>query len=250
MSMRAPIEAVIFDKDGVLVDFERTWTPAIRAAALDFAEGDAARAHELLVRVGFDENSGTFLPGSIWAAGTNAELIDAWAADTDEEHRAALIAKMDRHCETTSPVPLAPLADMQARFAALKAAGLKTAIVTNDTTASARNTARAFGISAHVDFICGFDAVTNPKPAPDPVLAFTGLSGVVPERMAVIGDNIHDAEMAQAAGCALFIGVLSGNSGHADLAHLADALVADVCEAVEYLLSHLATRMEKVIDWR
>ena len=235
--MNTHIEAVIFDKDGVLVDFERTWTPAIRAAALDFAGHDTALAHELLLKVGFDEQSGTFLPGSIWAAGTNAELIDAWAGDAAGAERQRLIDRMARHFESVTPVPLAPPEDMRARFSALKAAGLKTAIVTNDTTASAEGAARAFGILEHVDFIRGFDRIRRPKPAPDLVLAFAEACGAPPSRMAVIGDNFHDAEMARAAGCALFIGVLSGTSGHADLAPLADHLTHDVMEATDWLLA-------------
>ncbi len=228
-----PVEAVIFDKDGVLVDFERTWTPAIRAAALHLADGDEDRALELLRMVGYDDVSGTFLPGSVWAAGTNEDLIDVWAADAPPEERARLVDFMGRHCEAVDPVPVVDPRRLRERMLLLKASGLLLAVVSNDTTRSVRRTAEGFGIADLLDFTCGYDSVPRGKPHPDPALAFAEACGVPPARIAVIGDNVHDGEMARAAGCGPFIGVLSGNSGHEELAPFADAIVADALEAAD-----------------
>ncbi len=228
-----PVEAVIFDKDGVLVDFERTWTPAIRAAALHLAEGDEERALELLRMVGYDDASGTFLPGSVWAAGTNEDLINVWAADAPPQERARLVEFMGRHCEAVDPVPAIDPQHLRERMLLLRERGMQLAVVSNDTTRSVRHTAERFGIADLLDFTCGFDAVRRAKPHPDPALAFACACGVPPSRIAVIGDNVHDGEMARAAGCGLFIGVLSGNSGHEELAPLADAVVADAIEAAD-----------------
>jgi phosphoglycolate phosphatase len=32
---------ILFDKDGVFVDFERTWTPVLKAIAAELSQGDA-----------------------------------------------------------------------------------------------------------------------------------------------------------------------------------------------------------------
>lgn len=236
-----PVEAVIFDKDGVLVDFERTWTPAIRSAALHLAEGDGARALELLRMVGYDEATGTFLPGSVWAAGTNEDLIDVWAADAPQAERARLVEFMGRHCEAVDPVPVIDPPHLRECMLRLKAQGMRLAVVSNDTTRSVRRTAECFGIADLLDFTCGFDMVRRAKPHPDPALAFARACDMSPARIAVIGDNVHDGEMARAAGCGAFIGVLSGNSGHEQLAPLADAVVADAIEAAD-LVAEFAAR--------
>lgn len=42
-----PIRAILFDKDGTLVDFQRTWGPAARAVMQHLAGGNRA-AYDLL----------------------------------------------------------------------------------------------------------------------------------------------------------------------------------------------------------
>jgi phosphoglycolate phosphatase len=44
----------------------------------------------------------------------------------------------------------------------------------------------------------------------------------------VVGDNMHDLEMGRGAGAGLLVGVLTGTSGEADLAPLADHVIADI----------------------
>ena len=229
------VRAVIFDKDGVIVDFARTWTPVIHAAARDLAGGDEARALSLLKAVGYEERTGAFRPGSVWAAGTNAELLDVWLPGADARTRAAFLARMAALCERTPPHPACPPSAMRAALAGLRRRGVKLAMVTNDTTASARNAARAFGLLELFDDITGFDRVARPKPAADPARVAAAAMGVPASAVAVIGDSPHDAAMARAAGCAMFIGVLSGTSDAATLTPVADILAADVLEAVALL---------------
>ncbi len=229
------IRAVVFDKDGVIVDFDRTWTPVIKEAARRFAGGDETRANELLVQVGYDPRTGTFAPGSVWAAGTNDDLLAVWAPEADETQRRAFLRMMAGLCEARTPVSAVDPAAMRARITQLKERGLAVALVTNDTTASARGALDHFGLLELFDFVCGFDAVERPKPAPDPVLAFAEATGIKPAAMAVVGDNRHDAEMARTAGCGLIIGVLSGTSDAAALAPLCDIVLPDMLAAADHI---------------
>jgi phosphoglycolate phosphatase len=45
------MKAILFDKDGTLVDFDRTWADTNRKGALLAADGDAALADRLLARL-------------------------------------------------------------------------------------------------------------------------------------------------------------------------------------------------------
>jgi phosphoglycolate phosphatase len=80
------------------------------------------------------------------------------------------------------------------------------------------------------DAAYGYDAVANPKPAPDTVRAFCDLTGCKPSELAMVGDNRHDMEMARAAGIGMAIGVLSGNGTRETLSPLADILIESVAD--------------------
>ncbi len=229
--------AILLDKDGVLVDFHRTWKPAIRRAALAVAEGDEALALTLLKVVGHDRRTDSFLPGSIWAAGTQEELFDAWHGLLPRMTREQIAAIVSAVLEAAVPEPVVPLPVLRDLMGKARAAGWKLAVVTNDLTGSAEKTARLHEIDHLLDAVIGSDLCERPKPHPDLVFRAADTLSLPPGRMVMVGDNVHDGEMARRAGCATFIGVLSGTSGHAELAPLAAHVVADVAAALELVLS-------------
>ena len=94
--------------------------------------------------------------------------------------------------------------------------------------ASARATVEHFGLADVFDIVLGYDSVANPKPAGDPVLAFAGHGGIAPGAVMMVGDNTHDMHCGRAGGAALCVGVLSGNSTHAELSALADHVIDDI----------------------
>ena len=70
---------ILFDKDGTLLDFNRTWLPVYRYAANELADGNNALAEALLTQHGFDAERERFLGGSLLAAGNNHQIANAWA---------------------------------------------------------------------------------------------------------------------------------------------------------------------------
>jgi phosphoglycolate phosphatase len=103
-------------------------------------------------------------------------------------------------------------------------------VATNDSTKGAEQTLAALGMSQLFDAAYGYDAVANPKPAPDTVRAFCDLTGYKPSEVAMVGDNRHDMEMARASGAGMAIGVLSGNGTRETLSPLADVLIDSVAD--------------------
>lgn len=229
------IGAVIFDKDGVLVDFERTWAPLVKELAWEFAGRDAARAARLLAAAGYDAANDACIPGSVWAAGTIADLARLWRPLSAGWSEADMIERITRRGLQLPAHPLIDMAELRLRLERLRARGVKLGVISNDSPQSVRKAIVSFGLADLFDFAAGVDDVPRPKPAPDPVHAFTAATGAPPERAVVIGDNVQDGEMARAAGCALFIGVLSGTSGHDQLAWLADHVASDALAALDWL---------------
>ncbi len=229
------IRAILFDKDGTLLDFEATWGPMYRALALELAGGDAARALAMLVAGGLDAATGRVRSGSVLGAGTSAEMVALWFPALDAAAAVALAASIDARCHDhgrSGSVVVPGAAEVLARLAA---AGYVMGVATNDGTLAAVGAMDALGFAGWLPHVYGYDAVAWPKPAADAVHAFAAAAGVEADEVAVVGDNRHDLEMARAAGAGAAIGVLTGNSGHDDLAPFADVVLPSIRELPDWL---------------
>jgi phosphoglycolate phosphatase len=219
---------ILFDKDGVFVDFEKTWTPVLKAIAADLAHGDTGHAHELLLVAGFDAAADRFLPGSVWAAGHADDLVEAWLPMLSGSSQAQLFQVMQAHCLKAQPHPVLSPDEQREVFQTLKSAGFRLGVATNDMAASAHATVAHFGLAEVFDMVLGYDSVANPKPAGDPVLAFARATGLQPEQVMMVGDNTHDMHCGLAGGAGHLVGVLSGNSTRAELSGLAHHIIDDI----------------------
>ena len=229
------IGGILFDKDGTLIDFPATWLPVLKALALEFSGGHQPLAEELLIVAGYDRERDALRGGSIWAAGNTMDLIRAWKPGLTPAEEGEWLAFVDDFCAEHAPNTAVPVIALEPLFNELEAAGLKLGIATNDNTRSARLTAERLGIAHHFVAILGYDAVTAAKPAAEPVLAFCGMAALQPAEVAVVGDNLHDLEMARAAGAGLAIGVLSGTSAVDELKPHADHVIGSIADLPEIL---------------
>ena len=220
---------VLFDKDGTLLDFNRTWLPIYRAAAAEFAAGDASLAEALLTAHGFDADRGRFSGGSLLAAGNNRQIAAAWAAQCGRDAEVdALAERLNAIFRDQGARAATPVAGLGATLAALKTAGLRLGVATADSAAGIENTLRAFDVLPLFDFLAGYDSGHGVKPEPGMVLAFCRALGVEPAEVVVVGDNRHDIEMGRNAGAGLCVGVLTGTSTRAELEPLADLVLDDI----------------------
>lgn len=229
------IKAILFDKDGTLIDFEATWRAIAERMALKAADGDQPTADRLLDLAGYDAENRCFKPDSVFAAGTNAELIALWYPDSSAEERHALVASYDRFTAEEGAIHAVALEGVKEALAALHGSGIKLGVATNDSTLGAEKTLLALGIAQMFAAAYGYDAVANPKPAPDALHAFADMNGLRPSEVAMVGDNRHDLEMARAAGAGLAVGVLSGTGSRKTLGSLADVILQSVAELPAYI---------------
>ncbi len=220
---------VLFDKDGTLLDFNRTWLPIYRVAAAEFAGGDAALAEALLSAHGYDPASRRFAGGSLLAAGNNRQIATAWAAQCGREDEVDGFARrLNDIFRDQGALMATPVAGLGATLAALKAAGLRLGVATADSEAGITHTLQSFDVLPLFDFLAGYDSGHGVKPEPGMVLAFCRALGTRPANVVVVGDNRHDIEMGRNAGAGLCVGVLTGTSTRAELEALADLVLDDI----------------------
>ena len=253
LRLPADIQAIVFDKDGTLIDFNAMWATWLidLARRLELrVENGALRTNspqdqfsilnsqfsiseQLFQALDFDYQTGRVIPGGRFAVEPMARLREL----TVEVLRAAglpnlaAVQVVEDVWYLPDPVALArPLADLPAIFGALRARGFHIAVATSDDHAPTEATLASLGVAALVDAICGADDGVPNKPAPDMVLRLCEQLDVPPERVVVVGDAVADLQMGRAAGAGLVVGVLSGLSSAALLAPYADALISSVAD--------------------
>lgn len=228
------IRAILFDKDGTLVDFQRTWGPAAQAVMQRLSNGNRAVYERLVAASRFVEAEQRLLPDSPLIAEPTSVYGALWATALGRPANAELFAEIDRLlCDATTR-HLAAIGDPKTLLASLAARGYRLGMITNDAEITARAHARKLGLDRFLEFIAGYDSGFGAKPDPGPVLGFAQAVGVAPSETAVVGDTVLDLVAARAAG-AIAIGVLTGPTPSAVLAPHADALLASAAEFAAWL---------------
>jgi phosphoglycolate phosphatase len=223
------IKAILFDKDGTLIDFEATWGPVNQQIGLMAAGGNVEMSKTILDRCGVDAATGKTRPESPLAIAAADEIAEALMAAGSRLTKADLVLGL-HHLFSGAARFAKPLADMPQLFTTLKQSGLKLGVASSDSAEAVAATMSALGIASLVDFYCGYDSGFGPKPKPGMVHGFCKALGLQPNQIAMVGDSTHDLGMGKAAGARLNIGVLSGTGTHATLAPLADVLIASIVD--------------------
>ena len=217
------IRAAIFDKDGTLFDFRASWGAWTRAV-LDSLTHTADQRRALALRLGYDPDTNSFAPDSIVIAHSTFEIADVIAREIRHPQPEALNAHLNALAKAA---PMIPAVDLVAVFSALRAAGLRIGLATNDTEIPARHHLEMAGVLTMFDFVAGCDSGFGGKPAPGQLLAFATACGLDPSQIAMVGDSVHDLTAAANAGMAR-VAVLSGVALRDELASHADVVLPDI----------------------
>ncbi len=171
------VRAVLFDLDGVLVDSYEAWFAVVNDLARDL--GCPAVDRERFA--------------ALWGQGTQADVETVFRGRTIAQVDGGYRRMFRKH---TAKVKVNPQA--AGVFAALRARGLRIAVITNTESPIAREVLAAAGLSP--DALVGGRDVPNGKPAPDMVVRACELLGVSAREAVVVGDTRYDREAARAAG--------------------------------------------------
>ena len=79
------IRGILFDKDGTLLDYHKTWMPVNRAVASRVAGGDPVLTETLLTSGGYDPVRDRMVSGTLLAAGNNFQIAEHWHSMVREQ---------------------------------------------------------------------------------------------------------------------------------------------------------------------
>jgi len=232
-----PVGAILFDKDGTLVDIQLTLGPATCDVLWRLSGGEQAMFARLAELTRVDAGTRRLMPGCPVISEATDVYGRTWAQALGRSYTEHFEHEIDDLFLEATLEHLHPIGDPRAVLSALRQSGYRLGIMTNDADANTRAQMQRLGIAELVEFVAGYDSGFGQKPDAAPVLAFAASAGVAPGETAVVGDSPHDLIAARAAG-AVAVGVLSGPNGADVLAPHADALIPSVMKLVDWLCSN------------
>ena len=228
------IRGLLFDKDGTLFDFEKTWNSWTSRILTEVSKQSDVSISALADAIDFDLKTGKLLPQSIVIAGTHRQVTAALhtkLSNWDFEHLESYLLDYVIETRQYEVVPL------QKYFRKLKSEGLLLGVMTNDAERGAQAHLAAAGILDLLDFVAGSDTGFGCKPAPEPLLAFAKITGLKPDEIAMVGDSLHDLQAAQAAGM-MRIAVLTGVATEDELKKHADLVLPSIANLLDLILKN------------
>lgn len=230
--MDQPIRGILFDKDGTLFDFHRSWS-GMTEAMLDLLAPDPVSRGEMALAAGYDPEARRFVAGSVIVAEPSnvlAELWSRWRPDLGAERIERMANRAAAEAVGADGALATAVADLPGFLAGLSGRGLALGVATHDEEASTRVQLRTIGVLDCFDFIAGYDSGHGVKPGPGMLDAFARHIGAPTAAIIGIGDSRHDLEMVRAGGGRLAIGVLTGPAVIADLAPHADHVLGSIAD--------------------
>lgn len=218
------VRAVLLDLDGTLLD---TAPDLARAANAMLAERGLAPLDEQAVRAFIGKGIENLVRCCLEASGVPPD---------NPVTLSAALERFGTHYERANGAASRCYPGVREGLAALRAAGLRTACVTNKAGRFTRPLLDRTGLEPMLDAIVTADAVGRRKPDPEPFLHACRLLGVAPAQAAAIGDSANDAEGARAAGCRVYL-VPYGYSEGRDVRSIeSDGIVESLVHAASVLL--------------
>ncbi len=227
-------KAIIFDKDGTLIDFDSFWvTISLSAIAHILKELDREDipSDELILALGV-KNGITDIDG-ILCKGTYEqialvlnEILQKHGCIADPDDMVKMV--VDAYNQNAdSGIIRATCDNIRDVLCKLKNEGIKLFVVTTDNSEITHKCLLSLGIEDLFDKIYTDDGKTPVKPNPACVFEISNSFGIDIDNIVMVGDTMTDVTFAKNAGIRV-IGVGSNSQNRQRLGGYADAVVPDV----------------------
>lgn len=226
------IKGILFDKDGTLLEFDRTWRPIASqvveevAAYYDFHDKSA-----LAAAIGLYPDSIDPL-GSL-SAGTNKDVaLDMHSVLVKNGRYIDPVEHIRWSTEVFNKVaaslPFYVVDGVEATIRKLKEKGILVGLSTADSVENATLFLSKTGLLPYFDYIGADDGIINPKPAPDYMEVFCKKYSLLSKEVAVVGDTMADMNFGINSKAGFIAGVLSGTGTRELLEERATVIIGSV----------------------
>jgi len=185
-----PVQAILFDLDGTLVDTAADITLALNRT-LDGLGLEPMAEHAVRVLIG---RGAAVLIGK--AMNAHGRIADAAQVDALLRQFIGHYAELLEQGESRA----VPFPGALAALRLLRAGGVRLAVVTNKAKRLAESTLLHAGFGAELALVVGGDSCARRKPDPEPLLFACQQLGVAPVAALMVGDSVNDVLAARAAG--------------------------------------------------
>ena len=225
------IKGIIFDKDGTLFDFQRSWGDKTFYFLNALSGGSSHLLNKLANKLSFDLNQKIFYPDSIFIAGTADETVALLQPLIPERSTENIKAIQTQSYANQKQIPVKNLFNILKN---LYAAGYIMSVATNDLEGPTKTQLKNAGILNFFSDVLGADSGYGAKPNPLQLIELKRRKNLKSQQILMVGDSPHDLIAAKNAGVKSF-GVLTGVASRTDL----EAHSKIVCEDISYLSAWL-----------
>ncbi|MGB1360561.1 MAG: HAD family hydrolase [Alphaproteobacteria bacterium] len=230
------IKGVLFDKNGTLINFDKTWFPIYNTVASEMAKGDMEKVIPMLSAIGIDYDDEICTAGSLSTIGDAFMIMQVWGDILGDNNHYEMEQYFNSRASQLLPETLVEITNTRNVFEQLKDMDIAVGIATCSSTAvlDASLDTMELGDDNEI-FKCAYDSGYGQKPERGMVDGFADFNHIDNDQVMVVGDNLSDMAMALNADAGACVGVLSGNGNTDDLvdANCIVDTIDDIAELIE-----------------
>lgn len=225
------IRAILFDKDGTLLQFTEGWVDSI-VGFLEDKILDGKKKSEVFREIGIREDGGVE-ENSILSSETAMDLAIIFSKYLDEDLD-EIYREIDDHLLNylkENNKFIRETCDLRSLFEALKDRGILIGIFTSDNYRQAKYSMDYLGLDSFIDFYAAAD-IYKKKPNKESLEVFKKKYSLEDQEIIIVGDSRVDMVFGEDT---VKVGVLCGTGSREMLAKYTDNIVDDPSQVLKFL---------------